>query len=106
MAPRVPATSPLLVPIADAPSGVDVIAGPPVAAIDRLKLFDADQWEQFVLEWAHSLRARNESVEQHGGPNDLGCDVVAYLRDGARAWDNYQCKHYDHRLAPGRGRPT
>jgi hypothetical protein len=25
----------------------------------------------------------------------------AYLRNGAGAGDNYQCKHYDHRLAPG-----
>jgi hypothetical protein len=83
------------------PSGSDVIAGPPIAPIDRLKLYDGGQWEQFVLEWADSLRTRYESVEQHGGAGDLGCDVVAYLRDGDGAWDNYQCKHYDHRLAPG-----
>lgn len=82
------------------PSSADVLVGPPVAAIDRLKLFDFGQWEQFVLEWADSLRAQYESVEQHGGSGDLGCDVVAYLRDGEGAWDNYQCKHYDHRLVP------
>jgi hypothetical protein len=98
---RVPSTSPLRAPSAMTPSSANVIAGPPVAAIDRLKLFDAGQWEKFVLEWADSLRTRYESVEQHGGPNDLGCDVVAYLRDGAGTWDNYQCKHYDHRLTPG-----
>jgi hypothetical protein len=97
---RVPSTSPLPEPVVPVPSSTDVIAGPPVAAIDRLKLFDARQWEQFVLEWADSLRARYESVEQHGGSGDLGCDVVAYLRDGDGAWDNYQCKHYDHRLTP------
>jgi hypothetical protein len=96
----VPSTSPLPEPEVPVPSSTDVIAGPPVAAIDRLKLFDAGQWEQFVLEWADSLRARYESVEQHGGSGDLGCDVVAYLRDGDGAWDNYQCKHYDHRLTP------
>lgn len=98
---HVPSTSPLPTPSAPVPASADVIAGPPIAAIDRLRLFDASQWEQFVLEWADSLRARYESVEQHGGPGDLGCDVIAYLRDGDGAWDNYQCKHYDHRLTPG-----
>lgn len=101
MPPRVPSTSPLPVPSAPVPSGSDVIAGPPIAAIDRLKLYNGGQWEQFVLEWADSLRSQYESVEQHGGAGDLGCDVVAYLRNGEGAWDNYQCKHYDHRLAPG-----
>jgi hypothetical protein len=98
---RVPSTSPLPAPSAPAPSGATVVTGPPITPIDRLKLYDGGQWEQFVLEWADSLRSQYESVEQHGGPNDLGCDVVAYLRVGDGAWDNYQCKHYDHRLAPG-----
>ena len=96
----VPSTSPLRAPSASSPSGTDVIAGPLVAPIDRLKLFDPTQWEEFVLEWADSLRARYASVERYGGPGDLGCDVVAYLAAGG-AWENYQCKHYDHRLAPG-----
>lgn len=98
---RVPSTSPLTLPAASVPSGSDVIAGPVIAPIDRLKLYDGGQWEQFVLEWADSLRSQYESVERHGGAGDLGCDVVAYLRDGEGAWDNYQCKHYGHRLAPG-----
>jgi hypothetical protein len=98
---RVPSTFELHAPAASVPSSADVIVGPPVPAIDRLRLFDASQWEQFVLEWADSLRARYESVERYGGPGDLGCDVVAYVRNGGGKWDNYQCKHYDHRLAPG-----
>lgn len=88
-------------PSAPVPSGADVSAGPPIPPIDRLKLYDGTQWEQFVLEWADSLRSQYESVERHGGAGDLGCDVVAYLRDGQGTWDNYQCKHYDHRLMPG-----
>jgi hypothetical protein len=100
VAPRVPSTRPLAPPPVEIPSGTDAMTGPPVAAIDRLKLFDSNQWEQFVLEWADSLSDQYESVEQYGGANDLGCDVVAYLREDAGAWDNYQCKHYDHRLAP------
>jgi pfkB family carbohydrate kinase len=68
---RVPSTSPLPVPSAPLPSGSDVIAGPPIAPIDRLKLYDGGQWEQFVLEWADSLRL------------------------------HYQCKHYDHPVGAG-----
>lgn len=98
---RVPSTSVLPRPSAAVPSGASVIAGPPVPAIRRLTLFDASEWEEFVLEWADSLEDRYESVEKYGGANDLGCDVVAYLRDGGGAWENYQCKHYDHALAPG-----
>jgi hypothetical protein len=101
MSTSAPPTSPLRAPSATAPSSSVVVAGPSIAAIDRLKLFSADEWEEFVLEWADSLRERYESVERHGGPNDLGCDVVAYLRDADGAWDNYQCKHYSNRLTPG-----
>jgi hypothetical protein len=99
---RVPSTSQLARPSATVPSSSTVIAGPPVPAISRLRLFDSSEWEEFVLEWADSLHDRYALVEKYGGANDLGCDVVAYLREeDDAAWDNYQCKHYDHSLAPG-----
>lgn len=98
---RVPSTSPLRAPSLTVPSAANVIAGPPVPPLDRVKLFDADEWEEFVLEWADSLSERYECVERHGGPGDLGCDVVAYVRDGGGTWDNFQCKHYNRRLTPG-----
>lgn len=77
-----------------------VSAGPPIPAIERLRLFSDTQWEEFVLEWADSLRSDYERVERCGGPGDLGRDVIAICRDGGGAWDNYQCKHYKGPLAP------
>src|SRR3954471_2578376 len=97
---RVPDTARLRAPAAPPPAGDVVIAGPPIPAIKRLEVMSPDEWEQFVLEWADFLRDRYESVERHGGAQDLGCDVIAYLRDGDGAWDNYQCKHYADRLTP------
>ena len=35
-----------------------VVAGPMIPAIDRIKLFSSDEWENFVFEWADSLRER------------------------------------------------
>jgi hypothetical protein len=81
-------------------SSGQVVAGLMIPAIERLKHFDDKQWEEFVLEWAHSLEHRYSTVERQGGANDLGCDVVATLRSPAGGWDNYQCKHYNHPLRP------
>ncbi len=49
MAKTVPLPSPL------SPAGVPadaLLSGPPIPAIDRIKLFSATQWEDFLLEWA------------------------------------------------------
>ena len=97
---RVPETQLLAAPSAPPPASDAVLAGPLIPAIKRLEVMSPEEWEQFVLEWADWLRERYESVERHGGAQDLGCDVVAYLRDGDGAWDNYQCKHYASRLTP------
>ena len=77
-----------------------VLAGGPIPAIDRIKLFSADQWEEFVLEWADSLRDEYGLVERCGGAGDMGRDIIATIKDGNGAWDNYQCKHYDDSLKP------
>jgi hypothetical protein len=54
-----------------------------------------------VDEWASSL-AGYGLVERAGGAGDMGCDVIATVdpSDPDSTWDNYQCKHYDHPLAP------
>jgi hypothetical protein len=87
----------------NAPLAPDVAAaGPLVPAIDRLRLMSDTQWEDFVLEWAHSLKTKYASVERCGGAGDLGRDVLGFTTTGlADPWDNYQCKHYDHPLQPG-----
>lgn len=90
-------------PSPPAPAGVPadvVLAGPPIPAIDRIKLFSDKQWEDFVLEWADSLRDEYDRVDRCGGAGDMGRDVVATVKDGNGAWDNYQCKHYKDSLKP------
>ena len=68
-------------PSAPPPASDTILPGPPIPAIKRLEVMSADDWEQFVLEWADWLRDHYESVELHGGAQDLGCDIVVYLRN-------------------------
>lgn len=69
--------------------------------MDLMKLFSPDDWEAFVLEWAHSLESEYQLVERCGGAGDMGRDVIATVsKDYPAVWDNYQCKHYDHPLRP------
>jgi len=76
-----------------------VVAGIPIPAINRIKLFSPTEWEEFILEWVDSLRETYDDVRRCGGAGDLGRDVVAFAA-GSSEWDNYQCKHYDHPLYP------
>lgn len=77
------------------PSADTVTSGPPIPAIERIRLFSPRQWEEFVLEWAHSLLSRYARVERCGGAGDMGRDVVATPDESdPSVWDNYQCKHY------------
>ena len=77
-----------------------VVAGPAIPALDRIKLFNCDEWEYFVLEWADSLRSTYSQVERCGSSGDMGRDVIAFDINDSRVWDNFQCKHYDHALRP------
>src|SRR5688572_17060604 len=90
-------------PLPAEPVTADIVtAGQPIPAIDRLRLMGHEEWEDFILEWAYSLKAKYGSVERCGGAGDRGRDVVAYEMNGQTdTWDNYQCKHYDHALHPG-----
>ncbi len=74
--------------------------GLPVAAIDRVRLMSADEWEDLVLEWGDSLRGLYELVERCGGSGDMGRDVIAHADTAGDVWDNYQCKHYGQGLTP------
>lgn len=78
-----------------------VTSGPPIHPEDRIKLFNDKQWERFVHEWADSLRDEYELVERCGSAGDMGRDVIATVKNGNGAWDNYQCKHYGRKLQPG-----
>lgn len=75
--------------------------GAPVPPLQRLRILDEDQWEEFVLEWVDSLRQVYTDVHRCGGKGDLGRDVIGFKAgvNPLSPWDNYQCKHYAQPLA-------
>lgn len=83
-----------------APSADVVAAGLPIPPIERIRIFSAGQWEDFVLEWADSLRDTYGTVERCGGAGDMGRDIIAFDKADPSVWDNFQCKHYKAGLAP------
>lgn len=99
----IPPPVPIPEPTAPPPGlAADVVAsGLPVHPVDRVRLFSPVQWERFIQEWVDSLRDEYELVERCGGAGDMGRDVIATIKDGNGAWDNYQCKHYQKSLKPG-----
>lgn len=69
-----------------------------------IQTYSADEWEAFITEWMTGFSPPYQKVVRLGGAGDKGRDVVGYVgnsNDPACEWDNYQCKHYDHLLAPG-----
>jgi hypothetical protein len=77
-----------------------VASGPAIPPQSRILLFSPAEWEEFINEWATSL-GEYEQVGRTGGAGDKGCDVVGVPTLQSDIWDNFQCKHYDHPLAPG-----
>ena len=79
----------------------DVVAsGEYIPKIERVRLFDSGQWEDFVLEWADSFRDQYVLVERSGGAGDMGRDIIASCDEREEVWDNFQCKHYKSALTP------
>lgn len=62
----------------------------------HLLLFNADDWEIFIQEWAQFQKAKYVRVARLGGANDYGIDVAGFTSDQGfqGEWDNYQCKYY------------
>ncbi len=79
-----------------------VVAGLPVPKTRRLELFSPAEWEEFVEEWASSLKGKYAAVRRLSGAGDMGVDVAGFLQNTwfSGGWDNYQCKHYDHAMHP------
>lgn len=77
-----------------------VLSGVPIPPIERIKLFSAGQWEDFILEWADSIKSKYSSVAKYAGAGDMGCDIIAIINNAGGGWDNYQCKHYKNPLTP------
>jgi hypothetical protein len=79
------------------------IYGPPIRPQQRIFLYSAVEWEDFIHEWAHfCLKGQYIDVQRFAGAGDRGIDIAGFT-DGQKlqgVWDNYQCKHYDHALMP------
>lgn len=84
-------------------SASQIVHGPSVPPQQRLLAYSPDQWEDFVQEWGHyCLKNAYIKVERYSGAGDMGIDVVGFVDEQRLlgAWDNFQCKHYDHPLRP------
>ncbi|AXQ31057.1 hypothetical protein D0B54_21290 [Solimonas sp. K1W22B-7] len=84
-------------------TAAQVLQGPSIPPQQRLLTYSPDQWEDFVHEWAHyCLKKQYKQVQRFSGAGDMGIDVVGFAdaKHLKGAWDNYQCKHYDHALMP------
>ncbi|WP_219993546.1 ABC-three component system protein [Asticcacaulis tiandongensis] len=80
-----------------------VVSGPLIEPLTRLLVYNDEQWESFILEWvAECLKGKYLQVQKFGGAGDKGIDIAAFCDDQklAGVWDLYQCKHYDHPIAP------
>lgn len=76
------------------------LAPPPISPQGHIRLYNDEQWEEFILEWVEALNGDYVQVKRFGGAGDLGADVVAFKSDQGLEgpWDCYQCKHYDKSL--------
>jgi hypothetical protein len=95
-------TVPILAPSAQLVANASQASvGAPLTPLQRLRILDSDQWEEFVLEWVDSLRQVYTDVHRCGGAGDLGRDVIGFKAgvNPLSSWDNYQCKHYAQPLA-------
>lgn len=87
-------------PAMSVPTPEQVQGGPPLSPQQRIGLYDAAEWEAFVLEWAHALGGYSR-VRRLGSAGDQGRDIVAYITAAADSeFDVYQCKHYEQALTP------
>src|SRR5690554_3150987 len=79
-----------------------VTSGIPIPKTQRVKLFSADEWEEFTEEWASSLEESYYCVKRFAGAGDKGMDVVGFISSNQfnDGWDNYQCKFYEKPLTP------
>ena len=80
-----------------------VATGPVIPPQQRLLSYSPDEWESFVEEWAYyCLKKIYQHVQRFSGSGDMGIDIAGFAdaRRLAGVWDNYQCKHKDHALAP------
>jgi len=74
-----------------------------VPPIDRLKIISSADFESVVNEWGNGYlipSGKYSACKKCSGGGDKGRDVMGVIDESSGAYDNYQCKHYDHPLAP------
>ncbi|MBO0612789.1 ABC-three component system protein [Thiothrix fructosivorans] len=76
----------------------DITYGEQIAPLSRLKILDADRWEDFTLELVYYWKTQYVKVVRCGGGGDMGRDVIAYSNLPSGEWENFQCKHYSSKL--------
>jgi hypothetical protein len=84
-------------------SNADILFGTYVPAIDRLKIISSEAFEDIIREWIWGYLIKRkiyQDCKKCSGGGDKGRDVIAIADELNDVWDNYQCKHYDHPLAP------
>ena len=80
-------------------TSLEVTTGASIPALDYLKIFNADSWEDLTLELVSYWKTQYSRVMRCGAGGDMGRDVIAYGHEEPELWENYQCKHYDKRLS-------
>jgi hypothetical protein len=82
----------------------EILMGPSIDPLDRLKLYSDKQFEELIHEWAffylQGKTGKYKRVQRLGGAGDRGRDVIGYVDPAADPveLDAYQCKHYNHSL--------
>jgi hypothetical protein len=84
----------------------EILVGPPVDPLARIKLYSDADFEEMIREWAFFYLQKHccqyKRVQRLGGAGDRGRDVIGYVDPDASpvVIDAFQCKHYDHPLQP------
>jgi len=59
-------------------TSLEVTSGASVPALDYLKIFNADSWEDLTLELVSYWKTQYSRVLRCGAGGDMGCDVITY----------------------------
>jgi hypothetical protein len=84
----------------------EILMGPQIAPLARIKLYSDADFEEMIREWAffylQQYCGQYKRVQRIGGSGDRGRDVIGYVDPDVSpiVIDVFQCKHYGHPLQP------
>jgi hypothetical protein len=72
------------------------VAPPLISPQHRVLIYNDEEWEEFIREWATALEPRYAEIKRFGGAGDRGADVAGFKTDRGLEgpWDCFQGKHY------------